>query len=94
MHLVDCTIGMQYTLRPLTFYSLTVTVGITSFNFPKFYILPAVCLYVVYVRTNSEFCPIQLSVNGVYISNWCLYKREGQCLLRGTNWIVNRTDYV
>jgi len=51
----------------------------TSFNFPKFYIFPAVYLYVFTdLRKNREVWPIQLSVIG-------FYKREGKCLLRGSN---------
>jgi hypothetical protein len=56
--------------------SLAVTACIPSFYITKFYILPAVCIYVfcTYLRTNS-------------IKSLVFKNRDGKCLLRGTNWI-------
>jgi hypothetical protein len=58
---------LQHNLETsLTFWNLVVTVCIASFNFPKFYIFPAVYMFCMDLRTKSEFCPVQFSVIGFY----------------------------
>jgi len=53
-----------------------------QFNIQQFYVLPTQCIYVccVDLRTNSDYFPIQYQMIG-------LYNRDGECLLRGTDWI-------
>jgi hypothetical protein len=48
--------------------SITITVCTVSFNIPKFYILPTMCLYVKYVSQNQQrtFFPIHHSMTGFY----------------------------
>ena len=57
-----------------------------QFNIQQFYVLPTQCIYVfcVDLRTNSHYFPIQHKLTG-------LYKRNGVCLLRGTDW--TNSDY-
>ena len=53
-----------------------------QFNIQQFYVLPTHCIYVfcVDLRTNSHYFPIQLKLIG-------FYNRDGECLLRGTDWV-------
>jgi len=37
-------------------------------------------MFYIYVRTNSDFCPIQPKLIG-------FYNRDEKCLLRGTNFV-------
>ena len=46
----------------------------------QLYTLLTLYLFCIYVRTNSEFCPIQLKVIG-------FYNRDEKRLMRGTNWV-------
>jgi hypothetical protein len=64
------------------FASLAVSLPTTSFKIKKFYVLPTLCIYVfcVDLTTNSDYFPIQHYLTG-------LYKPDGVCLLRGTDWI-------
>ena len=41
--------------------------------------MPTLHVFCSYLRTNSEFCPIQRKLIG-------FYSRDEKCLLRGTNW--------
>lgn len=54
----------------------------------KFYVLPAQCIDVFYMdlRTNSALCSIHQRIG------FC--NGEGEFLLRGTNWILNKRDWV
>jgi hypothetical protein len=70
----------------LIFYSLAVTVYTTSVNISKFYTLPTMYLYVLYVsKKNSKFCPM------VDVCN-----QDGNCLLCGTNWVFksNKLHFI
>jgi len=53
-----------------------------QFNIQQFYVLPTQCIYVfcVDLRTNSDCFPIQHQLTG-------FYNRDGECLLRGMDWI-------
>jgi hypothetical protein len=52
------------------------------FNIQEFYILPhCICVFCIYLRINSDFCPIQHKLIG-------FYNRDEKCLLRGTNWVL------
>jgi len=55
-----------------------------QFNIQQLYFLPAQCIYVfcVDLRTNSDYFPIQHSLTG-----FC--NRDGECLLRGTDWVTH-----
>jgi len=37
-------------------------------------------LFCIYLKTNSDFCHIQLKLIG-------FYNRDEKCLQRGTNWV-------
>ena len=52
-----------------------------QFNIQELYILPH-CVYVfrIYLRTNSDVCPILHKPIGIY-------NRDEKCLLRGTDWV-------
>jgi hypothetical protein len=55
------------------------------FNIQHFYVLPTQCIYVfcVDLRTNSDYFS--------YNINWLVFiTEEGECLLRGTDWIFIR----
>jgi hypothetical protein len=54
------------------------------FNNKKFYVLPAKWIYVycVDLRTNTDYFPLQCELIG-------LCNGDGECLLRGTNWVFN-----
>ena len=58
-----------------------------QFNIQQFYVLPTQCIFVICVdlRTNSDYFPVQHSLTGSY-------KREGVCLLRGTDWVFTRSS--
>jgi hypothetical protein len=64
-----------------TFLSPVVTIYTTSLNIQQFSVLPTQCIYVfcVDLKTNSNYFPIQLYLNG-------LYNLDGMCLLRDTDW--------
>jgi hypothetical protein len=51
-----------------------------QFNVQQFSVLPTQCIYVfcLDLKTNSDYCPIQLQLTG-------FYNRDTECLLRGTN---------
>jgi hypothetical protein len=53
------------------------------FNIQEFYILPhsIYTYFCIYLRTNSDVCPIQHKLIG-------FYNRDEKCLLRGTDWGV------
>jgi hypothetical protein len=51
-----------------------------SFNTQKLYIPFTLYLFRIYLRTNSDFCPIEHKLIGFY--NW-----DEKCLLRGTDWV-------
>ena len=55
-----------------------------QFNIQQFYVQPTQCIYVfcVDLRTNSDYFPIQ---------HWLVFIIEMECLLRGTDWILNTT---
>jgi hypothetical protein len=59
-----------------------VTLHTTVFNFQNFYVLPTQCVYVFCVDfgTNSDYFLIQHELTN-------FYNRDGDCLLRGTNWV-------
>jgi len=61
-----------------------VTICTTRFNIHKFYVLSTQCFYVfrMDLRTNSYYFRTQHWLPG-------FYNRDGVCLLRGTNWILN-----
>ena len=53
------------------------------FNIQELHILPhCMCVFCVYIITNSDFCPIQHKLIG-------FLNRDEKCLLRGTNWVFN-----
>ena len=62
--------------------SLPLLLCTEDFNTKNFYVLPTqcVCVFCVDFRTNSDYFPIQQRLTGFY--NW-----DGECLLRGTDWI-------
>jgi hypothetical protein len=62
-----------------------VTMCTARFNTHQFYVLSTQCIYVfcVDLKTNSDYFPIQHQLTG-------FYNRDGQCLLRGTDWIFIR----
>jgi len=43
-------------------------------------ILPILCLFCIYLRTNSDLCHLQHKLIG-------FYNRDGKCLQRGTDWV-------
>jgi hypothetical protein len=50
-------------------------------NIQEFYFRPhCMCVFCIYLRTNSDYCPIQHKLIG-------FYNRNEKCLLRGTNWV-------
>jgi hypothetical protein len=51
-----------------------------QFNIQELYILPTLYMFCIYLRTNSDFCPIQHRVIA-------FYNREEKGLLCGTNWV-------
>ena len=57
-------------------------------NIQQFYVLPTQCIYVfcVDMTTNSDYFPIQHWLTG-------FYNRDGECLLRGTDWILYSTGH-
>jgi len=61
--------------------SVVATVSSTRFNIQQCYVLPTQCIYVfcVDLRTNSDYFPMRHKLIG-------LYNRDGECLLRGTDW--------
>jgi len=63
-------------------YSTVVTICTASLTFTNSTFCPTQCIYVfcVDLRTNSDYFSIQHQVTG-------LYNRDGECLLRGTDWI-------
>ena len=78
----SCT-GTIYLLKVLTFTlsSLLLAWCTNRFNIQEFYILPHfMCMFCIYLRTNSDFCPIQHKLIG-------FYNRDEKCLQRGTNWV-------
>ena len=40
-------------------------------------------VFCIYLRTNSDLCHLQLKLIG-------FYNRDGKCLQRGTDWVLNR----
>ena len=56
-----------------------------QFNIQQLYVLPIQCIYVfcVDLRTNSHYFPIQHQLTG-------FYNRNGECLLRGTDWVFKQ----
>ena len=70
---------------PFTLQTPAVSLCATRFNIKKFYVLFAPYIYII-------FFFMDLSTNGGYWLTgllW-LYKRDGVCLLRGTDWIFKR----
>jgi hypothetical protein len=69
-------------LKQVIFSRSTVTICTTRFSIQKFHVPPTQCIYVfcVDLRTNSDYFPIQHQLTG-------FYGRDGECLLRGTDWI-------
>ena len=59
-----------------------------QFNIQQFYVLPTQCIYVfcVDLRTDSDYFPVQHWLTG-------FYNRDGECLLRGTDWIIKKSSY-
>ena len=55
--------------------------GYVMIHIQEFYILPH-CIYVfwIYLRTNSDFFPIQFELIG-------FYNRDEKCLQRGMDWV-------
>jgi len=53
-----------------------------QFDIQQFYVLPTQCIYVfcVDLRTNSDYFPMHHLLTG-------FYNRDGECLLRGMDWI-------
>jgi len=50
-------------------------------NIQEFYIHShSICVFCIYLGTNSDFCPIQHKLIG-------FYNRDEKCLLRGTDWV-------
>ena len=44
-------------------------------------------MFCVDLRTNSDYCSIQHKLVG-------FYNRDGECLLRGTDWVLNIIDWL
>jgi hypothetical protein len=65
----------------LSFPSLAAASCTIRFNIQRFYVLPTQCVYKLrtYLRPNSHYRPTKCSPT-------CIYNRDGECLLRGTNW--------
>jgi hypothetical protein len=51
------------------------------FNIQQLYSLPTLYVFCIYLRTNSDFFPIQHKLIGIY-------NRDEKCLLRGMNWVL------
>ena len=51
-----------------------------QFNIQQLYVLPTLCLCVLYLSENSDLCHLQHKLIG-------FYNRDEKCLLRGTNWV-------
>ena len=70
-----------YVHSTINFLNLLVTWCTISWMFNNCTLCPH-CIYVfcIYLRTNSNFCPIQHKLTG-------FYNRDGKSLLRGTNWV-------
>ena len=60
-----------------------------QFDIQQFYFLPTQCIYVfcVDLRTNSDYFLMQHQLTG-------FYNREGECLLRGTDWVFKHSRIV
>ena len=55
-----------------------------QFNIQQLYVLPTLYLCVcIYLRTNSDLCHLQHELIG-------FYNGDEKCLLRGTNWSLNK----
>jgi len=53
---------------------------INRFNIQQLYILSTgICVFCIYLRTNSDFCPIQHKLIA-------FYNQDEKCLLRGMDW--------
>jgi len=50
-----------------------------QFNIQELYVLPTLYVFCIYLRTKSDFCPVQNKLIG-------FYNRDEKCLLRCTNW--------
>jgi hypothetical protein len=50
------------------------------FSIQELYILPALYFFCIYLRTISDFFPIQYKLID-------FYNRDEKCLLRGTDWV-------
>jgi len=63
----------------LTFQSLLLA-STNRFKTSELTFCPhCICLFCIYLRTNSDVCPIWHKLIG-------FYNRDEKCLLRGTNW--------
>jgi hypothetical protein len=52
-----------------------------QFNIQQLYVLPhCICVFCVYLRTNSDLCLLQHKLIGFY--NW-----DEKCLLYSTDWV-------
>ena len=61
-----------------------------QFNIQQFSVLPTqcICVFCVDLRTNNDYFLTQHSLTG-------LYNRDGERLLRGTNWVfIYNSGYV
>ena len=55
-----------------------------QFNIQQLYVLPTLYLCVLYLsESNSDLCHLQHKLIG-------FYNRDEKCLLRGTNWALNK----
>jgi hypothetical protein len=54
-------------------------------NIQQFYILTTLYVFCIYLRTNRDFCPVRLKLIG-------FYNQDEKCLLRGTNWVFNKSS--
>jgi hypothetical protein len=51
-----------------------------KFNIQQMYALPTLCVFCIYLKTNSDFYHLHHKRIGFYI-------RDEKCLLRGTDWV-------
>ena len=55
-----------------------------QFNIQQLYVRPHyIYVFCIYLRTNSELCHLYHKLIG-------FYNRDEKCLLRGTNWVLNK----
>ena len=54
------------------------------FNIQQMYTL-SICVFCIYLRTNSDLCHLQHKVIG-------FYNQDEKCLLQGTNWVFKKNS--